>query len=199
MKKLFLTILLAIMTSLTIYFVVFWQPKEYVNEPLEVKETEISDILKHEDNSKEKNKSDVKESLKKDDINNNYSENIKDNAYINKGHIHSADNIEDKDLNSNSTNEKLEQENLNQKIFNIEKEQIIDKLSLKEKVKLLSIAKKISVVDAEKIKNNLNKNGEEGVLEVARVLKYRLQAEDYDIVKEILSPYINIKFIESII
>ncbi len=64
MKKLFLTILLAIMTSLTIYFVVFWQPKEYVNEPLEVKETEISDILKHEDNSKEKNKSDVKESLK---------------------------------------------------------------------------------------------------------------------------------------
>lgn len=199
MKKLFLTILLAIMTSLTIYFVVFWQPKEYVNEPLEVKETEISDILKHEDNSKEKNKSDVKESLKKDDINNNYSENIKDNTYINKGHIHSVDNIEDKDLNSNSTNEKLEQENLNQKIFNIEKEQIIDKLSLKEKVKLLSIAKKISVVDAEKIKNNLNKNGEEWVLEVARVLKYRLQAEDYDIVKEILSPYINIKFIESII
>ncbi len=37
MKKLFLTILLAIMTSLTIYFGVFWQPKEYVNEPLEVK------------------------------------------------------------------------------------------------------------------------------------------------------------------
>lgn len=193
MKKLFITILLSIMTSLTIYFVAFWQPKEYVNKPIEVKKTEILDILKDdvtENDNKQKNKDIIKEKTEKDDINNNYLENMKENSFVHKE--------EKVDLDIVSDNKKSK-ENLSQKIFNIEKEQIIDKLSLKEKLKLLSIAKKISVVDVERIKNNLNENGEEGILEVARVLKYRLQAEDYDIVKEILSPYINIKFIESII
>lgn len=199
MKKIFLSILIAIMTSLTIYFVVFWQPKEYVNEPLEVKKTE-SGILE-EDSNKEENKDNIKqkENLKKDNTTNNYSENIEGNSNLEKNYTYNVENTENKDLHINLVNENSEEENLNQKIFNIEKDQIIDKLSLKDKVKLLSIAKKISVVDVEKIKSNLNKDGEEGILEVAKVLKYRLQAEDYDTVKDILSPYVNIKFIESII
>lgn len=197
MKKIFLSILIAIMTSLTIYFVAFWQPKEYVNEPLEVKKIESS-IAK--ENNKENNKENIKqkENFNKGNIN-NYSENIEDNSYLEKDYTYNLENNENKDLYINSVNENLEEENLTQKIFNIEKNQIIDKLSLKDKVKLLSIARKISVVDVEKIKSNLNKDGEEGIIEVARVLKDRLQVEDYNIVKDILSPYVNIKFIESII
>ena len=198
MKKIFLSILIVIMTSLTIYFVAFWQPKEYVNEPLEVKKIESS-IVK--ENNKGSNKENIKqkENFNKDNINNNYSENIEDNSYLEKDYTYNLENNENKDLYINSVNENLEEENLTQKIFNIEKNQIIDKLSLKDKVKLLSIARKISVVDVEKIKSNLNKDGEEGIIEVARVLKDRLQVEDYNIVKDILSPYVNIKFIESII
>ena len=198
MKKIFLSILIVIMTSLTIYFVAFWQPKEYVNEPLEVKKIESS-IAK--ENNKGSNKENIKqkENFNKDNINNNYSENIEDNSHLEKDYTYNLENNENKDLYINSVNENLEEENLTQKIFNIEKNQIIDKLSLKDKVKLLSIARKISVVDVEKIKSNLNKDGEEGIIEVARVLKDRLQVEDYNIVKDILSPYVNIKFIESII
>lgn len=197
MKKIFLTILIAIMTSLTIYFVVFWQPKEYVNEPLEVKKTET--IILEENSNKEKDNVNQKENSKKDNITNNYSENIESNSHFKKDYTYNVENTENKDLHIDSVNENLKEENLNQKIFNVEKNQIIDKLSLKDKVKLLSIAKKISVVDVEKIKSNLNKDGEDGILEVARVLKDRLQGEDYDIIKDILSPYVNIKFIESII
>ena len=198
MKKIFLSILIVIMTSLTIYFVAFWQPKEYVNEPLEVKKIESS-IVK--ENNKGSNKENIKqkENFNKDNINNNYSENIEDNSHLEKDYTYNLENNENKDLYINSVNENLEEENLTQKIFNIEKNQIIDKLSLKDKVKLLSIARKISVVDVEKIKSNLNKDGEEGIIKSARVLKDRLQVEDYNIVKDILSPYVNIKFIESII
>ena len=86
----------------------------------------------------------------------------------------------------------------NASLFTVKKEEILDKLSFKDKTKLLSVANKMSAVDVERIRESLEKNNEkEGAAEVFKVIKRRLTDEDYKQIKEILSPYINIKLLES--
>lgn len=210
MKKILITSILAITTSLTVYFVGFWQPKEKNNNGLVLENSKIiednnteRDINKEDNVGKniDINNDDNKEEKNKKEYIDDKS--LNDNTKTNKNYLNNSNNEEnktDKNSNSTSTNKKEEAQATNAKIFNINKEDIIGKLSLAEKTKLLTVVNKISTVDVEKIKDSLKKNGEkEGITEVVRVLKRRLKSDDYNEIKNILSPYINIDFLESLV
>ncbi len=210
MKKILITSILAITTSLTVYFVGFWQPKEKINNGLVLENSKIiednnteKDINKEDNAGKNidiNNDDNKEEKDKKEDIN---DKSLNDNTKTSKNYLNNSyneENKKDKNSNSTSTNKKEETQATNAKIFNINKEDIMGKLSLAEKTKLLTVVNKISTVDVEKIKDSLKKNGEkEGITEVVRVLKRRLKSDDYNEIKNILSPYINIDFLESLV
>lgn len=202
MKKIVITSFLAILLSLSFYFIAIWEPDSYIGE--NVGKNLVLD----------ENKNDKKETT--DEVNN--KENIKeDNIEDKKNNSDSSQslNLEDKSSNNilneeekntgmqeNDTKDNNKEGNdavqSNASVFTVKKEEIIDKLSFKDKTKLLSVANKMSAVDVERIRESLEKSDEkEGAAEVFKVIKRRLTDEDYKQIKEILSPYINIKLLES--
>ncbi|CUQ10347.1 hypothetical protein BH721_06115 [Clostridium baratii] len=202
MKKIVITSFLAILLSLSFYFIAIWEPDSYIGENVD------KNLVLDE------NKNDKKETT--DEI--NKKENIKeDNIEDKKNNSDSSQslNLEDKSSNNilneeekntgmqeNDTNDNNKEGNdavqSNASVFTVKKEEIIDKLSFKDKTKLLSVANKMSAVDVERIRESLEKSDEkEGAAEVFKVIKRRLTDEDYKQIKEILSPYINIKLLES--
>ncbi len=205
MKKLVITILLAIITSLTIYFVAFWNPSNsnIAKENIKVKnvqEEKYKNIENDKNNISNKNNNideKIEESKKGKD-----SEVIEENT---DDSIDTKDNYNNVDFNenvknNNKNNDKENSMQANAKIFNINKNEIFESLSLKDKTKLFSVAKKISTVDGEKIKKSIeNENEIEGISEAFRIIKLRLTENDYKQVKEILSPYINIELLEELV
>lgn len=202
MKKIVITSFLAILLSLSFYFIAIWEPDSYIGENVD------KNLVLDE------NKNDKKETT--DEVNN--KENIKeDNIEDKKNNSDSSQslNLEDKSSNNilneeekntgmqeNDTKDNNKEGNdavqSNASVFTVKKEEIIDKLSFKDKTKLLSVANKMSAVDVERIRESLEKSDEkEGAAEVFKVIKRRLTDEDYKQIKEILSPYINIKLLES--
>ena len=204
MKKIVITSFLAILLSLSFYFIVIWEPDSYaennVDKNLVLDENEndkreTADEVSKKENVKEDNKEDNKED--------------KENNSNSSQSLNSEDESSNKILNEEDKNTELEKKhtnNINNKeaiqsnasLFTVKKEEILDKLSFKDKTKLLSVANKMSAVDVERIRESLEKNNEkEGAAEVFKVIKRRLTDEDYKQVKEILSPYINMKLLES--
>lgn len=205
MKKIVITSFLAILVSLSFYFIAIWEPESYtennVGKDLVLDDNkndkkETTDKASNEENIKDENKEENKEKnsdssqsskLENESINETLNEEDK-NKELEKTETSNINNKEDKEeaIQSNAS------------IFTVKKEDIIEKLSFKDKTKLLSVANKMSAVDVERIKESLgNKNEKEGIGEAFNVIKRRLTEEDYKQIKEILSPYINIKLLES--
>ncbi|MDY3207490.1 hypothetical protein [Clostridium baratii] len=196
MKKIVITSFLAILLSLSFYFIVIWEPDSYAENNVDK-----NLVLDENENDKKETADEVskKENVKEDKENNSNSSQS----------LNSEDESSNKILNEEDKNTELEKKdtnNINNKeaiqsnasLFTVKKEEILDKLSFKDKTKLLSVANKMSAVDVERIRESLEKNNEkEGAAEVFKVIKRRLTDEDYKQVKEILSPYINIKLLES--
>lgn len=200
MKKIVITSFLAILLSLSFYFIVIWEPDSYaennVDKNLVLDENEND---KKETADKVSKKENVKEDNKEDKENNSNSlqslnsEDESSNKILNEEDKNTE--LEKKDTNNINNKEAIQS---NASLFTVKKEEILDKLSFKDKTKLLSVANKMSAVDVERIRESLEKNNEkEGAAEVFKVIKRRLTDEDYKQVKEILSPYINIKLLES--
>ncbi|AQM61072.1 hypothetical protein [Clostridium baratii] len=200
MKKIVITSFLAILLSLSFYFIVIWEPDSYaennVDKNLVLDENEndkkeTADEVSKKENVKEDNKGD-----KENNSNSSQSLNSEDessNKILNEEDKNTE--LEKKDTNNINNKEAIQS---NASLFTVKKEEILDKLSFKDKTKLLSVANKMSAVDVERIRESLEKNNEkEGAAEVFKVIKRRLTDEDYKQVKEILSPYINIKLLES--
>lgn len=82
-------------------------------------------------------------------------------------------------------------------VFKVDKNTIMDKLSVSEKMKLINLSKKLSVIDYGRIKEYLE-SGEEydSAVAIFRILKSRLTNDDYEEIKEILTPYIDLEKIE---
>lgn len=85
-------------------------------------------------------------------------------------------------------------------VFKVDKNTIMDKLSVSEKMKLINLSKKLSVIDYGRIKEYLE-SGEEydSAVAIFRILKSRLTNDDYKEIKEILTPYIDLEKIEKIL
>ncbi|MGL4570318.1 MAG: hypothetical protein ACRCVJ_04570 [Clostridium sp.] len=203
MKKIFITSFLAITMSTAFYFIVFWEPDSY-NPNASEKDV----VLNEEKNKKEENK-----------VENNSNTNTDNKTDLNKKSNENKNEVKENNIDNKEDNSKTEEkpkvetetkeENKDEQkevvsnnitIFNVKKEEIIDRLTFKEKTKLLSVANKMSAVDVERIKESLmNKGEKEGSVEALKVIKRRLTTEDYKDVKDILSPYINIDLLESIV
>lgn len=204
MKKIVITSFLAILLSLSFYFIVIWEPDSYAENNVDK-----NLVLDENENDKKETADEVsnKENVKEDNKEDNKGD--KENNSNSSQSLNSEDESSNKILNEEDKNTELEKKdtnNINNKeaiqsnasLFTVKKEEILDKLSFKDKTKLLSVANKMSAVDVERIRESLEKNNEkEGAAEVFKVIKRRLTDEDYKQVKEILSPYINIKLLES--
>lgn len=202
MKKIVITSFLAILLSLSFYFIAIWEPDSYIGN-----NADKNLVLDENKNDKKEttDKVNSKENIKEDNIED--KENNSDSSQSLNSEDKSSNNIlNEKEKNTgmqeNDTKDNNKESNdavqSNASVFTVKKEEIIDKLSFKDKTKLLSVANKMSAVDVERIRESLEKNDEkEGAAEVFKVIKRRLTDEDYKQIKEILSPYINIKLLES--
>lgn len=202
MKKIVITSFLAILLSLSFYFIAIWEPDSYIGNNADKN-------LVLDENKNDKKETNNKENAKDDHINNKDNKEEKENNSDSSQSLNSEDENSNKILNKEDKNTELEKKdtnNINNKeaiqsnasLFTVKKEEILDKLSFKDKTKLLSVANKMSAVDVERIRESLEKNNEkEGAVEVFKVIRRRLTDEDYKQIKEILSPYINIKLLES--
>lgn len=191
MKKILVVVLLSIITSMTIYFVAFWKSDKNMDNKmaLEYKSkyknsyNDIENSNNENYNGKVKNKND-------NIMKNNERENKSYNMKLEENSSRNQRDIEAEDKVANS----------NVQIFNIKKEEIVSSLNIKEKSKIISIINKLSSVDIERIREMLSKKGEkEGAKEIVRILKLRLVEKDYNDIKSILPPYINIEFLEELI
>ncbi|WP_426348905.1 hypothetical protein ACPWSR_14265 [Alloiococcus sp. CFN-8] len=82
-------------------------------------------------------------------------------------------------------------------VFKINKETIPQKISLKDKAKLVKIVGKLSVMDYGNIVEIMNGYDEMGgATEIFNILKKRLSEKDYQEVKDILYPYMYLENIE---
>ncbi|GIM29689.1 hypothetical protein CPJCM30710_23550 [Clostridium polyendosporum] len=83
-------------------------------------------------------------------------------------------------------------------IFKIEKDNISNKMSLENKAKLAYLSRKLSTIDYGKIQEYMNGKDEfKAATEIFKILKVRLQINEYEEVKNILRPYIDVDFIDN--
>ena len=82
-------------------------------------------------------------------------------------------------------------------VFKVNKETIPDKISLKDKTKLIKIASKLSLIDYGNIAELMNGYDEMGgATEIFNILKSRLSEADYQEIRDILYPYLYVENIE---
>lgn len=82
-------------------------------------------------------------------------------------------------------------------VFKVDKNTIMNKLSVAEKVKLMNLSKKLSVIDYGRIKEYLESSEEyDSAVAIFRILKSRLTNDEYKEIKDILIPYVDVEKIE---
>lgn len=83
-------------------------------------------------------------------------------------------------------------------VFKVSQDSLsISRLSTIEKLKLLFIYKKLDKRDEEKITEFLNEGGEDAVKNIFHLIRDRLSNEDYQSVRDITSPFINLDAAEN--
>ena len=104
----------------------------------------------------------------------------------------------DKDENAKEKFEvesSLEEES--KEVFRVDKYSIPKKIAKSDKLKLVSIAKNLSISDYGLLLEHIKRSDElDAAVDIFRILKDRLENEEYKKMKDILSPYINIELIE---
>lgn len=82
-------------------------------------------------------------------------------------------------------------------VFKVDKNTIMNNLSVAEKMKLMNLSKKLSVIDYGRIKEYLESNEEyDSAVAIFKILKSRLTNDEYKEIKDILIPYVDVEKIE---
>lgn len=82
-------------------------------------------------------------------------------------------------------------------VFKVSREEIKDKLTLLDKQKILSVARKLSPSDYEKINQYINnEDGDQGVIDAVKLLRDRLSDKDYEKIKEVAGKFLNMEVVE---
>jgi hypothetical protein len=143
-------------------------------------------------------------------INNNSNSSYKENLnnseikYNSSGDTNLKEDIKDKDKDDIYADNKMDEEYSvedetvqTMSIFKVDKSTIISKLSVTDKAKLLYISRKLSSADYSNIQDDLKSSNElEAAEDIFKILKNRLSSQDYNKVKNILAPYINVEYID---
>lgn len=89
----------------------------------------------------------------------------------------------------------LEEES--KEVFRMDKFSIPKKIAKSDKLKLMSIAKNLSISDYGVLLEHIKRSDElDAAVDIFRILKDKLEEEEYKEMKDILNPYINIELIE---
>lgn len=210
MNKGFLSFLVLFFTTLIMgammYFVnLNYEEVKFQAESVKNQRNETLDIDEEENkkNTIENNKEDLKEDREKENI----SENNKQS-----NNLDEVKPKEEKELEGNprekSTNIK-KNENYNKKVevekaskeskevFKVDKYSIPKKINKADKFKLMAIAKNLSLTDYGVLLEHIKRNDElDAAIDIFKILKDKLEEDEYKEMKDILSPYINIELIE---
>jgi len=199
MNKKILTILVILATIISVVFILYpSNPKKTTEQSVQVKNNtskkQVADKANNENNTSVKNDKLEKENKADDKGKAENSDpliKVESNEY--------EDSYIDNSKNNYNKSDKKEEEALTASmIFKVDKNTIEKKISVSNKAKLLYYASKLSNFDYAQIKDILD-NGDEvdGAKDIVKILKNRLKASDYEEVKKILSPYIDIEKIEN--
>jgi hypothetical protein len=198
MNKKILTIIVIIATSISVYFILKPLNNEKDNganiqvnsHALDKKVADSKKDTKQEDDKKVvKTQEEPAKKAEKEDK----EESIPEISSTDNGDIsNSSDNKDEKNNEEDALTAAM--------IFKVDKSTIESKMSLTSKAKLLFYAKRLSNFDFARIKQILASNDEvNGAKEIFRILKSRLNSNEYNEVKNILNPYINTDKIEQYI
>ncbi len=210
MNKGFLSFLVLFFTTLIMgammYFVnLNYEEVKFQAESAKNQRNEILDI--DEEKNKKNTIENNKEDLKKDSEKENISDNNKQSSNLDE-----VKPKEEKELEGNprekSTNIK-KNENYNKKVevekaskeskevFKVDKYSIPKKINKADKFKLMAIAKNLSLTDYGVLLEHIKRNDElDAAIDIFKILKDKLEEDEYREMKDILSPYINIELIE---
>lgn len=199
MNKKILTILVILATIISVVFILYpSNPKKTMEQSVQVKNNtskkQVADKANNENNTSVKNDKLEKEN-KADDK--GKAENSDPLIKV-EGNEYEDSYIDNSKNNYNKPDKKEEEDLTASMIFKVDKNTIEKKISVSNKAKLLYYASKLSNFDYAQIKDILD-NGDEvdGAKDIVKILKNRLKASDYEEVKKILSPYIDIEKIEN--
>ncbi|WP_326511658.1 hypothetical protein [Clostridium intestinale] len=199
MNKKILTILVILATIISVVFILYpSNPKKTTEQSVQVKNNtskkQVADKANNENNTSVKN--DKLETEKKAD-DKGKAENSDPLIKV-EGNEYEDSYIDNSKNNYNKPDKKEEEALTASMIFKVDKNTIEKKISVSNKAKLLYYASKLSNFDYAQIKDILD-NGDEvdGAKDIVKILKNRLKASDYEEVKKILSPYIDIEKIEN--
>ncbi|WP_315112356.1 hypothetical protein [Clostridium intestinale] len=199
MNKKILTILVILATIISVVFILYpSNPKKTTEQSVQVKNNtskkQVADKANNENNTSVKNDKLEKEN-KADDK--GKAENSDPLIKV-EGNEYEDSYIDNSENNYNKPDKKEEEALTASMIFKVDKNTIEKKISVSNKAKLLYYASKLSNFDYAQIKDILD-NGDEvdGAKDIVKILKNRLKASDYEEVKKILSPYIDIEKIEN--
>ena len=206
MNKGFLSFLVLFFTTLIMgammYFVnLNYEEVKFQAESAKNQRNEILDIDEEEN--------------KKNTIENNKEDREKEDISDNNKQINNLDEVkpkEEKELEGKTREESTnikKNENYNKKVdvekaskeskevIKVDKYSIPKKINKADKFKLMSIAKNLSLTDYGVLLEHIKRNDElDAAIDIFKILKDKLEEDEYREMKDILSPYINIELIE---
>lgn len=206
MNKGFLSFLVLFFTTLIMgtmmYFVnLNYEEVKFQAESAKNQRNEILDIDEEEN--------------KKNTIENNKEDREKEDISDNNKQINNLDEVkpkEEKELEGKTREESTnikKNENYNKKVevekaskeskevFKVDKYSIPKKINKTDKFKLMAIAKNLSLTDYGVLLEHIKRNDElDAAIDIFKILKDKLEEDEYREMKDILSPYINIELIE---
>ncbi|MDU2664810.1 MAG: hypothetical protein E6638_00315 [Clostridium perfringens] len=210
MNKGFLSFLVLFFTTLIMgammYFVnLNYEEVKFQAESAKNQRNEILDIDEEENkkNTIENNKEDLKEDREKEDIseNNKQSSNLDEVKPKEEKELEGKTREEAINIKKNENyNKKVEVEKASKEskeVFKVDKYSIPKKINKADKFKLMAIAKNLSLTDYGVLLEHIKRNDElDAAIDIFKILKDKLEEDEYIEMKDILSPYINIELIE---
>lgn len=157
-----------------------------------------NDSIKDDDKEKSLDENSVKSNDENDEAeaSKDILESNSDNKIDNDNKDLTINNDEKKDSQNQEENDQNNLDN-NVKVFKVDKTKMLVMMSYTDKLKLLKISQKLSSTDAAQIKALIKgKNENDASIEIFAILKKRLSGDDYEEMKEILSPYMRVNYIE---
>ena len=210
MNKGFLSFLVLFFTTLIMgammYFVnLNYEEVKFQAESAKNQRNEILDIDEEENkkNTIENNKEDLKEDREKENIsdNNKQSNNLDEVKPKEEKELEGNPREKSTNIKKNENyNKKVEVEKASKEskeVFKVDKYSIPKKINKADKFKLMAIAKNLSLTDYGVLLEHIKRNDElDAAIDIFKILKDKLEEDEYKEMKDILSPYINIELIE---
>lgn len=206
MNKGFLSFLVLFFTTLIMgammYFVnLNYEEVKFQAESAKNQRNEILDIDEEENkkNTIENNKEDLREDREKE--NNKQSNNLDEVKPKEEKELEGKTREESTNIKKNENyNKKVEVEKASKEskeVFKVDKFSIPKKINKADKFKLMAIAKNLSLTDYGVLLEHIKRNDElDAAIDIFKILKDKLEEDEYKEMKDILSPYINIELIE---